>query len=154
MPVATPATSIRATDGDVLVVIGSANPRSHRQAERIDQTRGVTLLRVPGERQDDPTAVLHRLTAEASRALLSGNFGALIATGGDTMEAILDRLDVREFEVLQEFEPGFALGRSTLDTGRPLMLAMKAGGFGDDDALHRAIAMLRGAIPFQAKASS
>ena len=154
VPVATPATSIRAMEGDVLVVIGSANPRSHRQAERIDQTRGVTLLRVPGERQDDPTAVLHRLSAEASRVLLSGSFGALIATGGDTMEAIVDRLGVREFEILQELEPGFALGRSTLDTGRQLMLAMKAGGFGDDDALHRAIAKLRGAIPFQAKASS
>jgi uncharacterized protein YgbK (DUF1537 family) len=154
VPGATPAASIRATDGDVLVVIGSANPRSHRQAERVDRTRGVTLLRVPGERQDDPTAVLQRLSAEASRVLLSGSFGTLIATGGDTMEAILDRLDVREFEVLQEFEPGFALGRSTLDTGRQLLLAMKAGGFGDDHALHRAIAKLRGATPIQAKASS
>jgi hypothetical protein len=31
---------------------------------------------------------------------------------------------------------------------------MKAGGFGDDDALHRANAMLRGANLFEAKDSS
>ena len=57
-------------------------------------------------------------------------FGALIATGGDTMEAILDLLNVREFEILQELDPGFPLGRARLGNGRLLLLAMKAGGFG------------------------
>jgi uncharacterized protein YgbK (DUF1537 family) len=145
---AIPVASTRAVDGDVLVVIGSANPRSHCQASRIDQMRGVTLLRGPSEREDDPAAVLQRIAAQAAQELLSGTFGGLIATGGDTMEAILDRLDVREFEILQELDPGFPLGRATLDNGRQLMLAMKAGGFGDDDALRRAVAKLRSAIPF------
>ena len=147
-PAASPVDSTCVTDGDVLVVVGSANPRSHRQAGRIDQMRGVTLMRGPTEREDDPDAVLHRIAAKATQLLLNGTFGAVIATGGDTMEAILDRLDIREFKVLQELEPGFPLGLATLSKNRPLMLAMKAGGFGDDDALRRAVAQLRRAMPF------
>ena len=67
----------------------------------------------------------------------------VIATGGDTMEAILDRLNIFAFEILQELEPGFPLGRAFLGNGRELLIAMKAGGFGDDDTLRRAIAQLR-----------
>ena len=68
----------------------------------------------------------------------------MIATGGDTMEAILNLLDVREFEILQELDPGFPLGRARLGDGRLLLLAMKAGGFGSDDALERAVARIGG----------
>jgi len=153
VPAATPVASTRAKDGDVLVVIGSANPRSRRQADHIDRMDGVTLLRGPSEPEVDPGLVLRRIADEAAQALLNGTFGALVATGGDTMEAILDRLDVREFEILQELDPGFPLGWATLDTGRQLMLAMKAGGFGDDDTLRRAVAKLRRATPFGVKAS-
>jgi uncharacterized protein YgbK (DUF1537 family) len=67
----------------------------------------------------------------------------LIATGGDTMEAVLDLLDVHEFEILEELDPGFPLGRARLADGRAFLLAMKAGGFGTDDALVRAVARLR-----------
>jgi len=69
----------------------------------------------------------------------------LIATGGDTMEAVLDLLDVHAFEILQELDPGFPLGRARLADGRAFLLAMKAGGFGTDDALVRAVAKMRGA---------
>jgi uncharacterized protein YgbK (DUF1537 family) len=129
---------------DVLVVIGSANPRSHRQADLIRDLGGVTLLRGPGEREGDPAAVLRRIAADAARALQDPRFGALIATGGDTMEAILDLLNIREFEILQELDPGFPLAHARLGDGRTLLLAMKAGGFGNDDAVQRAVARLRG----------
>ena len=69
----------------------------------------------------------------------------MIATGGDTMDAILDLLNVREFEILQELDPGFPLGLARLGDGRSLLLAMKAGGFGSDDAVKRAAARIRGA---------
>ena len=70
--------------------------------------------------------------------------GPASASSGDTKEAILDLLNVREFEILQELDPGFPLGRARLDDGRLLLLAMKAGGFGSDDALERAVARIRG----------
>ena len=141
-------------DGDVLVVVGSANPRSHRQADRLAQTGAecVMLLRGPVTWDNSPAAVLRRIAAKAAQLLHKQTFDVLIATGGDTMEAILDRLNVREFEVLQELDPGFPLGRANLDNGRALLLAMKAGGFGDDDALHRAVMKLRGDTAFLAKA--
>ncbi|WP_338510455.1 four-carbon acid sugar kinase family protein [Pseudomonas trivialis] len=92
---------------DVLVVIGSANPRSHRQADLVRKLSSVTLLRGPAMRERDPAAVLRRIADDAARELQDPRFGALIATGGDTMEAVLDRLNVREFEIVQELEPGF-----------------------------------------------
>lgn len=157
VPTVTPVAVPPTMDGDILVVVGSANSRSHRQAERIAQRgaemRSVRLLRGPSEREDHPDAVLHRIAAEAAQVLRQGSFDVLIATGGDTMEAILDLLDIQEFEVIQELDPGFSLGRATWDNGRALLLAMKAGGFGDDDVLRRAVAKLRGAITPQAKAS-
>ena len=130
---------------DVLVVIGSANLRSHRQADQLQEVSGVMLLRGPRARERDSAAVLRRIAQDAARELQSPRFGALIATGGDTMEAILDLLNVREFEILQELDPGFPLGRARLSDGRSLLLAMKAGGFGSDDALERAVARIRGA---------
>ncbi|WP_404924838.1 nucleotide-binding domain containing protein [Mesorhizobium sp. ORM16] len=103
------------------------------------------LLRGPRARERDSAAVLRRIAQDAARELQSPRFGALIATGGDTMEAILDLLNVREFEILQELDPGFPLGLARLGDGRSLLLAMKAGGFGSDDALERAVARIRGA---------
>lgn len=149
-PATSPTPLIAGIIGDVLVVIGSANRRSHAQADQLQadqlhQAGGVTLLRAPTTRNQDPAAVLRSIAQDAAAQLQDPRFGALIATGGDTMEAILDLLDVHEFEILQELDPGFPLGRATLADGRSLLLAMKAGGFGGDDALVRAALRIRGA---------
>lgn len=131
---------------EVLIVIGSANPRSHRQADDVRDIPGVTLLRGPAAREDDPAALLRRIAQEAAYTFQYPRFGALIATGGDTMEAVLDLLDVHDLDILQELDPGFPLGRARLADGRTFLLAMKAGGFGTDDALVRAVARIRGAF--------
>ena len=144
VPAQTAPQTVACITKDVLVVIGSANPRSHQQADLVRELGGVTLLRGPDQRESDPAAVLSRIADDAARELQDPRFGALIATGGDTMEAILDLLHVREFEILHELDPGFPLAYARLGDGRPLLLAMKAGGFGSADALQRAIARLRG----------
>lgn len=140
-----PASSVMKTGkySEVLVVIGSANPRSQRQADAIKQAVDITLVRSPSARANDPISVLHQIADEAVKRFRSGRFGTLIATGGDTLEAIMDRLEITEFEILQELEPGFPVGRAWLNDGSELIVAMKAGGFGDDDTLRRAIAKLR-----------
>ncbi len=143
VPVAPALPDVDRIDNDVLVVIGSANPRSHRQADLLRDIDGIKLLRAPALREHDPAALLRRLAQDAAGALQGPRFGALIATGGDTMEAVLALLEVHEFEILQELDPGFPLGRATLGDGRSLLLAMKAGGFGSDDALLRAVARIR-----------
>src|SRR5689334_12574933 len=127
---------------EILVVVGSANPRSRRQADRIGVEHGVALLRAPVERIDDPHSILRDIAQAAARKLVDERCDVVIATGGDTMEAILDGLDISAFEILLELEPGFPLGRAFLN-GRELLIAMKAGGFGDDNTLHRAIERLR-----------
>lgn len=142
-----PAAAVGGGPGDILIVIGSANPRSHGQADRVEGVSGVTLLRSPAKREDDPAPLLREIARAAADRLRAEAFDALIATGGDTMEAILDLLDVREFEILHELEPGFPLGRARLDDGRALLLAMKAGGFGGDDTLLRAVTRLRHGAP-------
>ena len=144
VPATTLARSIDGISNDVLVAVGSSNLRSHIQADQLQEGSGVLLLRGPRAREQDSATVLRRIAAEAARELRDPRFGALIATGGDTMEAILDLLNIREFEILQELDPGFPLGRATLSDGRLLLLAMKAGGFGSDDALERAVARIRG----------
>lgn len=146
VPVPTAPNSMGGISNDVLVVIGSANPRSHRQADLVRELGGVTLLRGPAARERDPAAVLRHIAAEAARALQDRRYGALIATGGDTMEAILDLLHIPDIEILQELEPGFPLGQVRLGDGRSLLLAMKAGGFGSDDAVLRALARIRGTV--------
>ena len=146
VPANTLPSSIDGISSDVLVVIGSANPRSHIQADQLQEANGVMLLRAPTARERDPATVLRHLAQDAARELRDPRFGALIATGGDTLEAILDLLTVREFEILQELDPGFPLGHARLGDGRPLLLAMKAGGFGSDDALQRAVARIRGSV--------
>ena len=66
------------------------------------------LLRGPRARERTLGSVLRRIAQDAARELQSRRFGALIATGGDTMEAILDLLNVRDFEILQELIPAFS----------------------------------------------
>ena len=55
---------------DVLVVIGSANLRSHIQADQLQEVNGVMLLRAPRARERDSATVLRRShAAEASDPL-------------------------------------------------------------------------------------
>lgn len=129
--------------GDILVTIGSSNPLSHSQADRIESETGVSLLRAPRDRVSDPRDVLVHIASAAASHVQSNATELLVATGGDTMEAILDHLNVRSFELLDELEPGFPLGRAFLNGGRQVLIAMKAGGFGDAETLRRAIASVR-----------
>lgn len=128
---------------EVLVAIGSANPRSRRQADRVAAISGLHLLRAPIERCPDANAVRNEIAREAAARIGEGGIGGVIATGGDTMEAILDALKIASFAVLGELEPGLPFGKATMPDGRSLLLAMKAGGFGDDSTLERAVAYLR-----------
>lgn len=139
---APPATAVLA-GGEILVVVGTANPLSHRQADALRAVAGVTVLRSPDSRQADPAAVLDRLANDALDRVDGGAVAAVIATGGDTMGAILQRLGIDEFEILRELALGFPLCRALDRRGQPLLLAMKAGGFGDDQILRDAVAQFR-----------
>lgn len=141
----------------VLVVVGSANPVCHGQcdalraagaqvvacADEIHPDASLVCLHTPVSAQPDPAAVLAALTRQAMQALARHRFDGLIATGGDTLAALLDALASRAFTLTCELAPGFPAGvAASAGRGLPLAMAMKAGGFGPPDALLTAAARL------------
>ena len=133
----------------VLIVAGSANSVTHAQCDILQSqdvpvvtqladapidTR-VVCLRAPSLLQDNPQSVVADLAAQASSAVIRRDYDVVIATGGETMAAILDRLGINRFFLSRELEPGFPVGRAKLSDGTPLSIAMKAGGFGSPSTL-------------------
>jgi len=125
----------------LLVVIGTANPKSRTQGALLLGRDAVTVISAPEERQSDASGLMRQVAHHAAATLETSCFGGLIATGGGTMEATLDCLEITEFNLLGEIEPGFPVG-STLFSGGPLLLGLKAGGFGDRETLLRAADLL------------
>lgn len=134
---------VRCSSMHTLVVVGSANPVSKVQAKNASRLSFVTCVTGPNVRTGDPQAVLSGIADAAMGAIESTEITALIATGGDTMDVMLKRLNIQQFSLEGEFEPGFPIGRATLEDGRKLVLSMKAGGFGTPETLYRAASMLR-----------
>ncbi len=72
----------------------------------------------------------------------AGNaFAGLVATGGDTVNALLTKLGVHGIRLLDEVEPGVALGITIGAVSIPLVT--KAGAFGDAQSLRRCLERLR-----------
>ena len=122
------------TSRKVLIVVGSANAVSHEQCDLAEKVSDITVLRTPVTRTQDSSGTLQKLVQAAISALETGEYGSVIATGGDTMEAILDGLGIHCFRLSGEVEAGFPIGLSD-HGGQPLILGMKAGGFGTANTL-------------------
>jgi uncharacterized protein YgbK (DUF1537 family) len=133
----------------VLIVAGSANSVTHEQCDVL-QAQGVPVvmqltdaprdaavvcLRAPSLLQSNPDVVVSDLAAQASSSLTRRDYDVVIATGGETMAAILDRLGIDRFFLFRELEPGFPVGKAALADGAKLSIAMKAGGFGSPSTL-------------------
>lgn len=135
--------------GRVVIVAGSANPVTHAQCDAL-QAQGVPIvtdladapsdapvvcLRAPLARQKNASAVVASLAEQAALAVARHDYDAVIATGGETMAAILDRLGISRFILTRELEPGFPAGRAERGDGSSLTIATKAGGFGSPSTL-------------------
>jgi len=138
-----------ASAGLTLVAVGSANPVSREQFRRVEALSGTICLSAPEGRAHDPQKVLQEIADQASQCLQDPAVSGLVATGGDTMEALLERLNIGRFALVGELEAGFPVGSATLADGRRLLLGMKAGGFGTPDTLHKAVERLRQGIAAQ-----
>ncbi|MQW88748.1 four-carbon acid sugar kinase family protein [Sinorhizobium saheli] len=146
-----------ATPNRVLVLVGSANPVSHSQCETlaatgasvgmratdVDEAASVVCIRTPHIRTGDPAKALATLVDEAEIALSRHRYDAIVATGGETMHALLERLHIHGFDLIRELEPGFPLGCARLADGRMMLIAMKAGGFGSAMTLRNAADTIR-----------
>jgi uncharacterized protein YgbK (DUF1537 family) len=70
--------------------------------------------------------------------------GALVLTGGDTASAVCGALGSVSLSLTGELEPAIATGMLIGGRHPGTPVVTKAGGFGDDEALGRAMACLRG----------
>jgi uncharacterized protein YgbK (DUF1537 family) len=66
----------------------------------------------------------------------------LVLTGGDTARAVCRHLGIGGIRLLEEMAPGIPLGQ--LVGPHPLYAVTKAGAFGEEDALVKAVNKLKG----------
>ena len=83
-----------------------------------------------------PSQVLAGLLAP-----LLNRVGALVVTGGETCRALLEWIGAQKLQLLDELEPGVSL--AFVSAPRPLLVVVKAGGFGDPDTLQNAYRFLK-----------
>lgn len=181
-----------------LVVVGSVNPVSRRQMERLEEMGGVqfvhldvqaamaddqekeqtvdgacrvvrqaasagriVVLTTPGEREDIEAAqkagaqrgmgpgevaarIAQALGRIAAAALEEAPLAGVVATGGDTAQALLDLLGADGIDLVAEVLPGIPFGRVHGGRRPGLQIVTKAGGFGGPDALVQAATYLVG----------
>jgi uncharacterized protein YgbK (DUF1537 family) len=141
--------------GPVLLAIGSRDPITLAQVERLAERRNVTIDTAPdgacpaasgGEagrlvrlvpsarRPFDARAAGGRFAAEVAQLVRSGGFRALLACGGETADAILGALGHGVLDVEGEILPGVPVS-SMVDGEERLQFVTKSGGFGAEDAL-------------------
>lgn len=67
--------------------------------------------------------------------------GALVVTGGETCRALLESIGAQKIQLLGELEPGVALG--FVSVPRPMLVVVKAGGFGELTTLQNTYSFLK-----------
>lgn len=101
-------------------------------------------FRVEAIAPETQQTVARTLATIAGRIIEQVAPGGLIVGGGDTAFAVCRELGIRAIILEGEAVPGLPLGRATTAAGRQLRVVTKAGGFGDDEALLTARAVLHG----------
>ena len=119
---------------NVVVAVGSQHEQSLRQLALLDSIgprSGVRIIRLDPRDQAFLEQALPTLAAS----------DGLVLTGGQTARAVLDLLGVGQFEVRGEITSGVPWGTFQRQ-GREVAVVTKAGGFGDDRILDRAVRFL------------
>lgn len=101
-------------------------------------------FRVESIAPETQQTVARTLATVAGRIIEQVTPGGLIVGGGDTAFAVCRELGIRAIILEGEAVPGLPLGRATTAAGHQLRVVTKAGGFGDNDALLTARAVLYG----------
>jgi len=124
--------------GDAHAQAGAALAKSIGDALRAGVDVVADIAQAPERSPADPllVAALSRLLAPAAR-----HASALVATGGETAATLFACLGVTGIQLLDEIEPGLALGITLGEISLPAVT--KAGGFGNEESLKRVISRLR-----------
>lgn len=126
------------------VVEAPAGRLDAKAAARAAGSARAVVLRVPASPRGEPGTVVRSFAGGVRNAVERlggpGRIAALAATGGDTVEAILDVFDIAALDVLGEFRPGIPVSRGAAPGGADLTLVSKAGGFGAPDLFAELVA--------------
>ena len=154
--------------GRLLFVVGSRAQQSAQQVATLMETGDVQTIAAPNGRVDieaatrttaqtvvlkaaadaegregDATEVARGLADGVARLLERRPFAAMVATGGDTAIAILERLSQPALRVMGNLLPGIPFSRIKVGSG-DLLFVTKAGGFGSPDTFVAIAQRLRG----------
>jgi len=123
--------------GPPLFVAGSRTTVVARQLAHLRDARpDAVIVTPPAPPEPDADAVARRLAQQAVARCHAIEAGALVLVGGDTARAVLDALGVRALSVRGHVMPSIPWAEAQI-SGRRLVVATKAGGFGAPDALTR-----------------
>ncbi|WP_439624759.1 four-carbon acid sugar kinase family protein [Shinella sp.] len=127
----------------MLFVIGSRDPITLAQVEHLRKSHpdAAVLLATAGADALSPQDVSRRLADRAADMIRRGGVRTVVASGGESAQALLKALGVALLQPRGEVFQGVPW--STIETadGTPLIFISKSGGFGNVDALtsiHRA----------------
>ena len=130
------AERLRRANPDTPVLEAPAGVLDARAVVRAAGRAPAVVARIPPNPRGAPGEVA-AVFAEGIRTAVErlggpGHLAALVATGGDTVEAILDAFGVGALDVLGEFRPGVPVSRTAAGEAG-FTLVSKAGGFGTPD---------------------
>ncbi|MBB1593677.1 D-threonate kinase [Achromobacter sp. UMC46] len=106
---------------------------------------GTVLLLAPEGQLDglDSEKVAERLGSLAAQLITTSRAAGVVATGGDGARSVLVALAARGIALVDEVMGGVPLGTLTGGTAAGLPVVTKAGGFGTEDVLVRAVRAIR-----------
>lgn len=106
---------------------------------------GTVLLLAPEGQLDglDSEKVADRLGSLAAQLITTSRAAGVVATGGDGARSVLVALAARGIALVDEVMGGVPLGTLTGGTAAGLPVVTKAGGFGTEDVLVRAVRAIR-----------
>lgn len=130
-------------DSRILLQISSLNPVSHGQGARLETVfPDVMVLRPPRERLDS-TAVAEDLAREFREQFGRERWDMLGLIGGDGARATLKALGASGIRIVGDLVEGIPLGIVVGGLASGALVFTKAGGFGDEDALVRAVQRMK-----------
>lgn len=116
-----------------------------RAHAKIAAEAGTVLLLAPAGQLDglDSEKVAERLGSLAAQLIATSRAAGVVATGGDGARSVLVALAARGIALVDEVMGGVPLGTLTGGTAAGLPVVTKAGGFGTEDVLVRAVRAIR-----------
>ena len=121
-----------------------SQPLLQTHAQALTEAGTVLLLAPEGQLDGlDSEKVADRLGSLAAQLIAASRAAGVVATGGDGARSVLVALNASGIALVDEVMGGVPLGTLTGGTAAGLPVVTKAGGFGTEDVLVRAVRAIR-----------